>query len=122
MLSKLNIIIILLFIPSVLYADEWTYADITMEVLYTGLLVADWNQTLQIKDHDNLYEANKFLGKHPGDNEINLYFAVTLIGHYYIAKKLNQPYRALWQMVFISTRYNIVNRNRQKGLLVNFNF
>lgn len=103
-------------------ADEWTSGDTAMQVLYSGLHIADWNQTLQIIEKDGHKEANKILGEYPSKDQVNLYFATTLMGHYYVAKNLNQPYRALWQMLWINIQYNVVNHNRNNGLHVNFNF
>lgn len=108
--------------PSQVVADEWTNTDTAMQTLYSGLRVADWNQTLQIEDRDDLSEANKFLGEHPSKDEVNLYFTSTLLGHYYIAKKLSQPYRVYWQMLFIIPQFGTIKNNYRNGLRINFKF
>lgn len=108
--------------PSQVVADDWTNTDTAMQVLYSGLRVADWNQTLQIEDRDDLIEANIFLGERPGRNEVNVYFISTLLGHYYIARKLSQPYRAYWQMLFIIPQFGTIKNNYGNGLSVNFKF
>lgn len=44
------------------------------------LLVLDCLQTLDIKNHPNIFEINKILGPHPSDKKIIVYFIVWLIG------------------------------------------
>jgi hypothetical protein len=114
------ITILICLIPSLCFADEWTKADTAMEILYAGLHVADWNQTLQIADGETYKESNKILGEYPSKDQVDLYFLTSLLGHYYIAKKLNQPYRLAWQSVWINVQYNAVKHNHKIGLKVKF--
>ena len=93
-----------------------------MEILYSGLHIADWNQTLQILDAEGHKEANKILGEYPSKDQVNLYFAGTLWSHYYIANKLSQPYRAFWQMFWMNIQYNAIKHNKGRGLRMNFKF
>ena len=115
-------IIILLLISNEVHADEWTHSDTAMQVLYSGLHVADWNQTLQIANSNKYREDNALLGDDPSKDHVNLYFASTLAGHYYIAKKLDQPYRFLWQILWINRQYSAIKHNRKIGLNVGFKF
>ena len=118
----LKTLIFLLLFVELVHADEWTQADTVMEILYCGFHVADWNQTLQIIEKDGHKEANKILGEYPGKDQVNLYFASTLAGHYYIAKHIDQPYRFFWQIFWINIQNNVVRHNKGRGLQVNFNF
>ena len=118
----IRIFILFLFAPVLAHADEWTRADTTMQILYSGVHIADWNQTLQIIKSDKYEESNIILGRHPSEDQANLYFITTLAGHYYIARKLDQPFRFLWQMVWINRQYSAMNHNRKIGLHVNFKF
>lgn len=119
----IKIIVILIFLmPSQVAADDWTDTDTAMQVLYSGLRVVDWNQTLQLTGRDDLIEANQMLGKYPSKDEVNLYFASTLLGHYFIARKLPQPYRAYWQMIFIVPQFETIENNNRNGLRVDFKF
>lgn len=119
---KIIIFLILLLIPTICLADKWTYSDTAIQSLYSGLQIADWNQTLQIKGRDDLKEANKILGEHPSDDQVNAYFTIAILGHYYIANKLNQPYRAYWQMFWISPQFATIENNNKNSLKVNFKF
>ena len=119
---KALIFILFFLLPVDVNADEWTYSDTVMQTGYSLILISDWNQTLGIDSHDNLKESNKILGEHPSDDKINLYFASILYGHYYIAKKLDQPYRFMWQLILASHHYDAVQTNKRNGLYVDFNF
>lgn len=114
------IVIILIFISTNSFADEWTHSDTAIEVIYSGLHVADWNQTLQIANSNRYKEDNSLLGDDPNKDQVNLYFAGTLAGHYYIAKKLDQPYRFLWQILWINRQYSSIKHNQRIGLKINF--
>lgn len=118
----IKLIIFLFLIPSTIYADEWTRFDTGMQLIYSGLHIADWNQTLQIVKSDKHKEANKILGEYPSKDQINLYFSATFLAHYYIARKLKKPYRTYWQTIWIYREYDAVNHNRKIGLNINFNF
>lgn len=116
------LIITSLLCPSLCFADEWTKTDTAMQILYSGLHIMDWNQTIQIAEDENRREGNQILGASPNKDQVNLYFATTLLGHYYIAKKLDKPYRTLWQIVWINIQHNVVNHNQRKGLHFKLNF
>jgi len=133
---KYTTFIIILSLASIANADEWTDVDTVMQSIYSAYHIADWNQTLQIANDRSYYrvngiyyesyqgrsETNKILGRHPSKDQVNLYFASTLLAHYYIARKLSQPYRAYWQSIWLSIQYDIVRNNKRKGLNINFKF
>jgi hypothetical protein len=119
---KKILIIILLFIPTTINADDWTNADAALQATYSLFHIADWNQTLQIINDNERKEANIILGSNPSEDQVNLYFTSTLLGHYYVAKKLNRPYRALWQMLWIGRQLKAINHNKKAGLHINFKF
>ena len=122
MIKIICIVLLLISVYSACLADEWTRNDTYMQIAYSGLHMADWNQTLQIIEDDKRKEANKILGQYPSKDRVNLYFTTTLVGHYYISKNLKQPYRAMWQILWIGRQLKAVNHNRKAGLHINFKF
>ena len=123
MIAMIKIIIFFIVMcPLTTFADKWTNSDTFIETLYASLHVADWNQTLQIVKDDRRGEKNKILGSFPSKDQVDLYFTTTLIGHYYIAKNINQPYRALWQILWIGRQLKAINHNRKAGLQIDFKF
>jgi len=114
--------IVLLFIPIDVYADNWSHEDTMIQILYSAYHIGDWNQTLQITESEDYEETNKILGRNPSDDQVNLYFASTLLAHYYIAQRLSQPYRAYWQSFWISVEHDYLRRNTRHGFKVNIKF
>jgi len=114
------LICLILFLVSC--GGSWTKEDTALQLTYTVLHVADWNQTLQIVDSEDHEETNVILGRHPSKDEVNIYFASTLMAHYYVAHILPKPYRSYWQMVWIGIEYDVVRHNTRNGLSVNFKF
>lgn len=123
-----NLILILCLFPSISYADKWTKTDSGLQLAFTSLLLADWSQTLNIaEDSRNNYvihrpdgdylhrEENSILGEAPSSGKVNRYFAGTLIGHYVVARWLNDPWRNIWQSIWIYTEYNVVTHNKRNG-------
>ena len=52
------------------------YSSIALILL---LLLVDYRQTLDIKNHSSMYEINPILGKHPSDLKITIYFIICSI-------------------------------------------
>ncbi len=83
----------LLVMMNLVHASEPNKIGATGVVMYlfsSAAIIADWGTTLNIEDHPNVYETNKYLGPHPSRRRINQYFttllAVHTIGNYLIAK------------------------------------
>ena len=111
------------------FFTDFTKADWCRQGIETALWVADWRQTIKIKDHPNLHETNIFLGEHPSDGQINAYMGGMIVSHALIAWALPQRAevfgvgvnpRALWQYVFIATEGVTVGRNYRLGLRFSF--
>lgn len=114
---------ILLF-PSPSHA--WTKADTQRQLVYTALHVIDWGQTRYIATHEHIYETklvyetNPILGKRPSIQEVDIYFASTLVGHAVVSYLLPPKYRAGWQMLWIGVELNQVSANYNIGVNVHF--
>ena len=130
-----KLIIILLIIPSILYADEWTKEDISLATIFTLSTIIDWGQTRDIvknnennctprKDNsgrcDYYEETNIYLGKNPSIGKVDTYMPLAIIGVVGIAHLLpdNMRKKFLYGMSFLElgTIYN----NQKIGLKINF--
>ena len=101
--------------------DAWTPVDTGLQLTYTALAVADWNQTLHIaRNPERFYEKNDTLGRHPDKGRVNAYFATTIAVNAVIAALLPKPYRTFWQAVWIGYAGDTVRKNHQLGLRLSF--
>ena len=65
---------------------------ITLIVATIILLVIDYRQTLDIKNHSDIEEINLILGKHPTDQRINSYFVIVIISLWIAVSLLPELY------------------------------
>jgi hypothetical protein len=102
-------------------ANEWDSTDTGLQLVYTGLHIMDWGQTLRIaKSPDRWRETNPILGRHPKQSTVNLYFAGTLAAHTAIAYLLPKDWRRAWQIVWIGVEAGYVYNNYRAGIRVRF--
>lgn len=111
---------LLLFSAPAYAADKWTEADTQRQVIYSALHIIDWGQTRYIATHDEFEERNIALGKHPSTQEVDNYFAATLVGHTLVSYLLPSDWRKVWQYVFIGARFKTVADNYSIGIKVHF--
>lgn len=113
--------LIFLLLSFNLNAAEWSKEDQQRQLLYTFVHVLDWAQTLDIvRKADSFYETNKILGRHPTEKKVNIFMVSTLIGNWFIAKKLGKRNRKTFQLVSISTLSLVIVRNNYLGLSIRF--
>lgn len=94
---------------------------IPLEIAYTALHIADWNQTRHIAQAPTAFqEKNLLLGDHPTGPQVNRYFAGTLLAHWAIAMALPDNYRRAFQGISIAVEANTVRRNYAIGLSARF--
>lgn len=123
---KLNTIIIsLLLCFSLLhtnaYAGNWTKEDTFYQAASTVLQVADWGQARYISEHpEKYYEINPILGEHPSIEEVNIYFAGSIIGKTLISYLLPPKLRRIWQVGNIGASTYLVIRNNGIGIKIKF--
>ena len=99
----------------------WTPEDITLQVIYTTLHLADWSQTRTIAKNPDIYhEHNPFLGSHPSVHDVDNLFAMTLIAQFTIAHYLGHPARQWWQVAGIFLEAMMVANNRSIGIRFDF--
>lgn len=101
--------------------DPWTKDQVIMQGIVSSLNVIDWGQTLDITErHDEYYEINPMLGKHPDRGEVNRYFACSMVLKVLITHLLPSKYRAYWLGGNILISGYLVDHNYRVGLRVNF--
>lgn len=94
---------------------------IPLELGYTILHIADWQQTRRIAREPMVWEEkNLFLGSHPSGLKVNRYFAATLAAHWVISMNLPNGYRRAFQGLTIGIEANTVRKNYQVGISAKF--
>lgn len=122
---------LLLLLPTLSHADDWTREDTYRQTALTVLLVADWAQTSwAIKKNENhcsypepcrsYEEGNPLLGTHPSIGKLNILVGTGIIGHAAVARILPRELREGWQYVWIGIETNAVYRNHQVGIKFHF--
>lgn len=90
-----------------------------MSVLYT--MAQDFDTTMDIENHPELYERNKILGKHPSRDRIRIYFASLGMIHSTIAYLLPEDVAKFFQSMYIYNHAKAVINNEKNGLKTNKN-
>lgn len=100
--------------------DSWSTTDKSLFVAHTALVVADWGQTRDIvrRPHE-YYETNSILGQHPSMQKVDLFFAASLIGTYYLFDRYKE-HRTEMLIGFSIARAAAVKHNAELGLKVRF--
>lgn len=129
---RVRILALLLILPSLCFADDWTREDTYTQAALTALLIVDWGQTRYLVKHpidpkqpDGTYNwraegYNRFLGEHPSIGRVNNYHVAVLAGHAAISTLLPPGWRKGWQYVWIGIESDTVYRNHHIGLRVDF--
>ena len=89
--------------------------------LILSLLVIDYRQTLDIKNHDNMYEINPILGKHPSDLKITIYFLICSILFVAVSLYAHNLYNIsliIWLSIWAAMEIWAVQNNISIGLKV----
>lgn len=96
-------------------AEPWTVRDTALETTGAALHLLDWSQTLY-GVRQGFSESNPILGRHPTEGAVYAYFAGTLLAHVVIARLLPQPWRGVWQGLWIGIEATSVARNFAGGV------
>ena len=107
--------------------DRWTTGDTVRQLVYTGLTLADWNQTRKFLKHNedtkscNAFgnvdpcvfysETNPILGPHPTQGRLNVLVGAAIIGHAAISYLLPPDWRHGWQYIWIGIEGTMVYQN-----------
>ena len=98
-------------------ADEWTQGDQNLQINLTFLQLRDWGQTRYIARHPDSYqETNPILGSHPSTEQVDMYFASTIVASWLIAKRLDRKYRKPFQWFVTVDRLRCITHNLSIGI------
>ena len=117
---KTLIAILLMFISCSVVAEPLTQDEKQTELIVGLTLLGDMAQTLDIKRHPGIYEANKILGKHPSDAKIVTYFATVGVLHYELVKALPSRWRPEAQVGVILFEVLVMVHDKQGGVSFKF--
>jgi len=120
--NRISMRLFLIFLmPMILFAGQpWSTQDKVLEGAFAASLLADWSQTRDIANHNDLHETNPILGEHPGNGRINRYFLASLALHAFVADRLDGKWRTAWQCVWIGAEVGTVEHNYNLGLRFKF--
>lgn len=112
----------LLLFSSTVNAENrpWTDTEKQLFVAHTALVIADWSQTRYIAKHPQEYrETNPLFGTHPSLDKVDLLFAATIIGSYYVIDSLDSK-REKYLITATIVRSLVVGHNLNLGLRIGF--
>lgn len=99
-------------------ADRWTHTDTALQITFAGTLALDYLQTRQITDLCR--EANPIIGECGDRVSPDVYFPAAFAGHALVAAALPQPYRRIWQSVWVGAQTHTIYRNYGAGYTFRF--
>jgi hypothetical protein len=112
---------LILFVPSICFAGDWTTTDTAWQAAYTTVLVADCAQTRYgISNQSRYYETNNYLPKYPSKGMVDNVCLVTGISHAIVSYFLPQPWRRVWQVGAFAIEINVVAHNKAIGMRMEF--
>lgn len=94
----------------------------TLYIVSNGLLVADWLTTHELVIHRDYHETNIILGRHPSQNDINVYFSFVLAANYLLYKTLPLDSKKSYLYAVILIETTVVGLNTAQLLSFNYNF
>jgi len=118
---KWLLIISLAFIGCAGYHPQpLTKAQIAGEIAFEALHLIDWGQTLDIENHDGMYEWNPLMGRHPSRGRVNLVMGAIAVVHPVITWAIPSEYRWWWIGGSSAASAWAVVHNDRLGLNINF--
>ena len=102
------------------YKEPLTETDKKGIIAFNILQTIDMLQTLEIANNDNYYEKNKILGKHPSEAQVITYFISRGFAHYHVTKIIPAKYRNLWHGYNMVYNYDVIRKNHNLGIRINF--
>ena len=96
--------------------QEFLYACVIATIF---LLIFDYRQTIDIKNHPGMYEINPILGKHPSDIKITIYFILATLFYSFLALKvLVAPILYFWLGGWAAMEIWAIQNNIKLGLKI----
>ncbi len=100
--------------------SDFSTQDTVLQTISQGLLIGDWSQTLDIKNHPGMHEINPILGEHPSNAAVNGYFAVSVAANQAVANCLEGSSRTYFQTGIIILESMAVSNNHALGIRLSF--
>ena len=101
-------------------ADKWDRVDMALMAANVATKVIDAHQTRQIRDHDDVVEADPIgrplMGRNPGDRDVVLYFAAMTAIDAGVAHVLPSKWRKAYLTVRTVASVRVIHNNAQLGL------
>jgi hypothetical protein len=112
------IFFIIIALPTMSFAfGTWNQETTARELCFLFTLSKDWQQTLDIsKNPDEYSEQNAFLGRHPDQTKVNMYFAGCAMAHAFITYILPPKLSKVWQVTWIGIQSSVTDHNINNGL------
>lgn len=84
------------------FPDAWGWHNTIMELSFIGLTAIEWRQSYRIMNNPELGpQTNPIYGKRPNWTRMCLINSWAIMGHFFVAWNISDPWRTIWQMSFI---------------------
>ena len=114
----MRLLAVMLLVPSVCFAGDWSKIDTAWELGYLGVMTID---CLQARDTRPQYvERNPLLGEHPSKGRIDNLCLASAIGHFGVSYVLPSDWRRIWQISTIAAEIVVVQHQYRIGLKMTF--
>ena len=113
-------ILVLLLLPLVAHADDWTTGEKVAEGSFLALQLVDYGQTRYIAHHKNYHEScnQLILGRHPSIGRVNNWFLANTVFQITVANLLPHKWRHLWIGLGIGQELYVTRRNLTYGIKI----
>lgn len=114
-------LLLLLCLPAISRAEDWTWQDTARQAALTGVLAFDWAQTRYATRHRDRYsEFNPVLGAEPSMGLVDGYFAGMIIGTAIVNYLLPPDWRHGVQYSLIGVELVVTAHNASVGVKMEF--
>ena len=93
--------------------DSWTTPQVALEAADLGVIFVDYHQTQKIREFPGLYETNPLLGSHPSEPKVKNYFALSIIGQYFLADALSPSVRTGFLSGILGMEIIVTEKNKR---------
>ena len=118
-MNKVIFLLVAMVLPFASRASDgraWTKTDTAFEATFLLTLALDYGQTRTWISNPNVHEVNPILGREPSAGKVRVYFLACAVGHVAVARLLPNPYRRIWQAVWIGVEgVTVYNNTRLVG-------
>ncbi len=100
--------------------DPWTPTDTAFQAACIAADLIDWHQTRELIHRPGLWENNPILGHHPSIQEVDGYFAASILLGATVSYLLPRPCRRLHQVFVLSLEGLCLRGNVRLGVAIHF--